>query len=407
MKRNIDELAILGGHAAFATPQVVGRPNIGDRARFQTLVDRALDSRWLSNDGQNLIEFEERVARRLDVRHCVAVANATLGLEILARATGMTGEVIMPAFTFIATAHALQWQQLRPVFCDIDANTHNIDPISVERLIGPRTSAIIAVHLWGRPAPMEALQAIADARGLQLVTDASHAMGCSHAGRPVGGFGRAEVFSFHATKLLNTFEGGAIATNDDALATRLRRMRNFGFVDYDRVEDIGTNAKMNEVSAAMGLANLESLDSYIATNRDNYHAYRAALEAVPGLTLCQYDERERCNYQYIIVEMANDIGMTRDQLVRVLVSEGIVARRYFWPGCHRSEPYRSAYPEQFNGCPVTDDVAARVIALPNGSRVDREVVAQVCSVVEFVMRNARRIADRIGPVDPHAVYGSP
>ena len=167
------------------------------------------------------------------MRNVIAVCNATVGLEIAIRALPMTGEVIVPAITFIATAHALQWQQITPVFCDIDPATHMLDPAEVETLITARTSGILGVHVWGRPCDVDALQDIADRHGLHLMFDAAHAFGCSHRGRMIGGFGRAEVFSFHATKFFNSFEGGAIATNDDELATqdppddelRLRRLR--------------------------------------------------------------------------------------------------------------------------------------------------------------------------------------
>jgi len=258
MKTQIEDLAIWGNSSAFAKPLYVGRPNIGDRARLHERIDDMLDRRWLTNDGIYVQEFERRVADMLGVRHCIAMCNGTVALEIAIRATGLKGEVIVPSFTFIATAHALQWQEITPVFCDIDLETGNIDPARVEELITPRTTGIIGVHLWGRPCKIEALEEIAQRHGLVLLFDAAHAFACSHRGEMIGRFGNAEVFSFHATKFINAFEGGAVATNDDDLAGNIRLMKNFGFAGFDNVIYIGTNGKMTEVCAAMGLTSIES-----------------------------------------------------------------------------------------------------------------------------------------------------
>jgi dTDP-4-amino-4,6-dideoxygalactose transaminase len=185
-----------------------------------------------------------------------------LALEIAVRAAGLSGEVIVPSFTFIATAHALQWQHITPVFCDIDPRTHNIDPVAVEALITPRTTGIVGVHIWGRGCDVTKLTDVARRHKLRLLFDAAHAFGCSYEGTAIGNFGDAEVFSFHSTKWLNSFEGGAVVTNDDDLAGKVRLMGQFGFADYDRVDSIGTNAKMSEVAAAMALTSIESADVF-------------------------------------------------------------------------------------------------------------------------------------------------
>ena len=226
-------LAVFTGKPAFPEPLHVGRPNLGDRKRLFERFDQMLDRRWLSNNGPLVKEFEQEIARHVGVKHAICVCNATIGLEIAVRAADLEGEVIVPAYTFVATAHALQWQAITPVFADMDPATHNIDPARVERHITPRTTGILATHVWGRPCDVEALSEIARRRGLKLMFDAAHAFGCSHRGRMVGGFGLAEVFSFHATKFLNSFEGGAITTDDDALADRIHLMTNFGFAGFD------------------------------------------------------------------------------------------------------------------------------------------------------------------------------
>lgn len=407
MKHRFEDLAIFGGPVTFAQPLHVGMPNIGDRRRFIARLEDILDRRWLSNGGPYVVEFEQRTAAVAGVRHCVAMVNGTVGLEIVARASGLSGEVIVPAFTFVATAHALQWQQITPVFCDIDEQTHNIDPARVEALITPRTTGILAVHLWGRPAPIEELTEIARRHGLRLLFDASHALACSWRGQPIGGFGDAEVLSFHATKLVNTFEGGAVVTNDDELAARMRSMRNFGFDGYDNVRGLGVNGKMSEPAAAMGLTGLEDLDRCIATNRRNYQAYRRNLADVRALRLCEYDDSAACNYQYVIHELSPESGISRDQLVKLLLAEGVIARRYFYPGCHRSEPYRSLLPESVERLPATDLVASRVIALPTGTAVDEDRVAEVADLLRFALANGESIARRMGPVAPYDVYRNP
>lgn len=370
--------ALLDGSPAFAEPLHVGRPNVGDRARLQRRIDTILDNRWFSNHGPMVQEFERRLAEYLGVPHVVCLANATLGLELVARALGLSGEVIVPAYTFVATAHALEWQRIRPVFADLDPATHNVDPASVEARITPRTTGILATHVWGQPCPVGQLEEIASRRGLALVFDAAHALACTHGGRPVGGFGRAEVFSFHATKFVNAFEGGAVATRDATLAERVRRMSNFGFAGYDRVVVEGTNAKMSEVSAAMGITSLEEADRLIAVNMRNHAAYADALRDLPGVRLLAYDRGERHNHQYVVAEVdPGQSPLDRDHLVAALQAEGVLARKYFWPGVHRFEPYRSREPDAPARLPQTERLAPRVLVLPTGTSVDPDRIARI------------------------------
>lgn len=363
---------------AFDEPLHVGRPNVGDREQFLTRVGEIFDRAWFSNDGPVVREFEQRIAELVGVKHCVAVCNGTIGLEIAIRALGLTGEVIVPSYTFVATAHALHWQGITPVFADIDPKTQTLDAEAVRRMITPRTTGIIGVHLWGRPAAVEELQAVADEHGLTLMFDAAHAFACTHGGRMIGGFGRAEVFSFHATKFFNTFEGGAVMTDDDDLAAEMRLIRNFGFAGYDNVIHPGTNGKMIEVCAAMGLTNLDSLEQTIAVNRRNYEAYQAGLADLPGIRVLEYDAAERSNYQYVVVQVGDDCPVRRDDLVEALQRENVLARRYFWPGCHRMQPYRDLFPNAGLVLPHTEQVASEVVVLPTGAAVtpaDIEVIA--------------------------------
>lgn len=360
----------------------VGRPNIGNRESFLSKVNAMMDRRWLSNDGPLVREFEKKISEFLGVKNVVAMCNATVALEIASRALNLHGEVIVPSYTFIATAHALQWQEITPVFCDIDPATHNIDPAKIERLITPRTTGIIGVHVWGRGCDTAAIEEIAARRNLKVMYDASHGFACSKGRRMLGTFCECEVFSFHATKFLNCFEGGAVVTNNDDLAEKMRLMRNFGFQGFDNVIYLGVNGKMSEIHAAMGLTNLEAIEEIIAVNRRNYKAYKAGLADVSGISVIDYDPAEQNNYQYVVIEVDPEVcPRNRDEIVEALHAENIIARKYFWPGCHKMEPYRSLQPNAGLLLLETERTAARVIVLPTGQTVEEETVSRVCEII--------------------------
>lgn len=377
---------MFGGSPLFPEIQHVGRPNVPDIEGLLQRTRRVLERRWLTNDGPEVQEFERQVAKLSGVRHCVAMCNGTTALQIAIRAAGLHGEVIVPSFTFVATAHALQWQGIQPVFCDID-DGFCLDPHEVEKLITPRTTGVLGVHLWGHACNVEALTDVCKRSDLTLLFDAAHAFGCSHGGRMIGSFGRAEVFSFHATKFLNTLEGGAVVTNDDDLADRCRAMRNFGFCDEDKVSALGTNGKMNELEAVMGLASLDQMEEVIAANRRNYVEYKKGLEDIPGVCIRRYDLHERNNFQYIAVEIGTDAGISRDQLHDVLHAENILARRYFYPGCHRMEPYRSQTPRPEQSLPRTESASSRILCLPTGTAISVTDISAVCALLRFVVNN--------------------
>jgi dTDP-4-amino-4,6-dideoxygalactose transaminase len=392
VKTLVSQLAISGADPAFCNMLHVGRPNIGDRHQLWLRINDLLDRRSLTNHGQYVQEFEQEIAARVGVRHCIAVCNGTVALEILIRALGLRGEVVVPSFTFAATAHALMWQGITPVFCDVDRSDHTIDVRRVEERITPRTTGILAVHLWGNACNVDELAEIAERRKLKLVFDAAHAFGCSYKGRMIGNCGHAEVFSFHATKFINAFEGGAIVTNDDDLAARMRLMRNLGFRGFDDVVCVGTNGKMSEVSAAMGLTNLESMDNFVAINHRHYQQYRSELIDIPGIKLLSLSEVERCNYQYIVVEVDEGrAGLSRNDLVRVLHAENVRARRYFFPGCHRMPPYRGLDPEAGTWLPETERLTECVMCLPTGSTLRSEDVAAICQIVRLAVVHAAEL----------------
>jgi dTDP-4-amino-4,6-dideoxygalactose transaminase len=395
-KKSIDDFAVFGGDASFDQPLHVGRPNIGSKQRLLQRLNTVLDRRWLTNSGPCVEEFEQQLRQLLGVGHCDSLSNATDGLQLAMRAMEMHGEVIVPAFTFIATAHAVQWLGFTPIFCDVNPRTHTLDPARVEELITPRTTGILGVHLWGQHCDIEALAAIASRHSLKLLFDAAHAFHCSWRGRMIGNFGDAEVFSFHATKVFNTFEGGALATNNAELAWRVRRMRNFGFAGLDQTDSLGTNAKMSEASAAMGLTNLESLQDFIETNQRNYHVYRRGIEGIPGVRMLEYDDSEKRNYQYVVLEVEeSEAVLSRDSLQEILWAENVLARRYFYPGCHRMEPYASTMPNVGSRLPVTEGLARRVLVLPTGTAVSGEQIAIVCGILRFAISHGGEVVQKL------------
>ena len=371
-----------GGAPAFAEPLHVGRPNIGDRARFLERAGAILDRRWLTNDGELVRTFERQVAAVSGVPHSVAVCNGTMALALAARALGLTGEVIVPSFTFVATAHVLEWHGLVPVFCDVDPRTHTIDPARAADLVTPRTSAILGVHLWGRPCDVEGLQVVAARHRLRLLFDAAHAFACRHGDVPVASFGDAAALSFHATKIVNSFEGGAICTHDPDLAARLRLVRNSGFAGIDRVVAVGLNAKMTEIAAAMGVTSLESLPRFLEANERNYAAYAAGLKDLHGVRLVDTGTSRA----HVVAEIDRDACRTsRDRLVEVLWAENVLARRYFYPGCHRQPPYADRYPGAGARLPVTERLCDEVLVLPTGTAVTPEDVAVICSIIRAAL----------------------
>lgn len=392
LERDLMNLAVFGGRPAFGQPLHVGRPNIGARNRLRNRIDDILNRRWLTNNGCYVREFERRIRDVLGVKHCITICNGTVALEIAIRALGLEGEVIVPSFTAPATVHALSWLGIRPVFCDIDPETFCLDPEAVEERITPKTAGILAVHLFGRPCDVKALGEMSAARGLRILYDAAHAFGCSVGGRMIGNFGNAEVLSFHATKFLNAFEGGAVVTNDDDLAERIRLMRNFGYADSDKVESYGTNGKMSEVSAAMGITSLESVDEFVRSNRLNFQWYQEGLEGIPGMTLVPYDLTEKNNFQYVVLDVDEEAArISRDALIQVLQSENVLARRYFHPGCHRIQPYLALSKKSGLSLPVTERIAGRLLQLPTGTSIAHPEINMICQTIKTAIEGAEEI----------------
>lgn len=392
MKINLTDLAIFGGNPAFATPRHVNKPNAPDRAAFDALLDQAWEASWFTNDGPLHQRFEAELSAYLGGVECVLVANGTLGLELVVRTLGLSGEVIVPAFTFISTPHVLHLSGIRPRFCDINACDMNIDCDAVARLITDKTSAVIPTHIWGQACDTDKLSRLCTDAGVALIYDAAHAFGSTHQGQRIGGFGDAEVFSLHATKAMHSFEGGLITTRNTDLAADLRMMRNFGFASWDVVLMPGTNAKMSEIHAAGGLANLAQLDATMAASQRCHAAYAKGLQGIAGLQMFTPANPQATNYHYVVAELDADVfGLSRDALIEVLRHENVLARRYYYPGAHRSEPYRSEKFRFSRKLPVTDAVCEQILVLPAGATVQPEDVVTICGLIRLVQENAAAV----------------
>lgn len=369
-----------------------GRPNLVDRKSLYKKFDQITKNKWLTNDGPFVRLFEKEISKYTGVKHCIAVCNATIGLEILERALNLSGEVILPSMTFVASPNSLLWQGIKPVFCDIEPDTWDIDPAKIVGLITSKTSAIMGVHLFGRPCQVEALKKIARSHNIHLFFDAAHAFGCSHRGTMVGNFGDAEVFSFHATKFFNSIEGGAVVTNNDYLADRLRKIRNFGFSGHDQTALLGINGKMNEFSAAYGLTSFEHLKKVLKTNHQNYLSYAKFLSGIKGVNLIKFNDHEKNNYQYVVLEVDQNITrISRDQIVKILWSENAIVRRYFYPGCHRLEPYHSLYPSADKKLPVTNLINDRLIVLPTGLETGEKTIRLISMLIKYCVQNGEKL----------------
>jgi dTDP-4-amino-4,6-dideoxygalactose transaminase len=338
-----------------------------------------LASKQLTN-GAYVKKFEEAAAQYLGVAHCVAVSSCTSGLLLVLKVLDLRGEVILPSFTFHATAHAAVWNGLTPVFADCDARTFCVAPHAVRAQVSSRTAAILAVHLFGNPAAVLELGEIAAELQVPLLFDAAHALGSSTGGRRIGGFGTAEVFSFSPTKLVVAGEGGLIATRDAGLAEKLRAARNYGDAGNYDPEILGVNARMSEMHAAMALRGLAGLDGRIERRNEIRTRYERNLEDVAGLRFQWVSEGGHSTFKdFSVIVDEKEFGHSRDWLLELLRLENIGARKYFWPPVHRQKLYRA----QWDGrpLPVTDLVSNGVVSLPIYSSLADESVDKVCEVI--------------------------
>ncbi|MEK8049894.1 DegT/DnrJ/EryC1/StrS family aminotransferase [Ideonella sp. DXS22W] len=345
-------------------PITVTQPFLPPLDEFIPYLERIWQSKWLTNNGPFHQQLENELCERLGVEHLALVSNATLGLVTAMQTLRISGEVITTPYSFVATTHSLVWNNLKPVFVDIDARTLNIDVDLIEAAITPNTTAIMPVHCYAHPCEVERIQRIADTYGLKVIYDAAHAFGVTHKGQSLLRHGDLSILSFHATKVFNTFEGGAIVCPDLKTKQRIDYLKNFGFADEVTVMAPGINAKMNEVQAAFGLLQLKHIDGALAMRKAVDQRYRDALANHPWLEVPALADDTEHNYSYFPVLVNRTHAHTRDAVYQQLRSAGVHARRYFFPLISNMPMYRglpSANPERL---PVANDVADRVLCLP-------------------------------------------
>ncbi len=360
----------------------VTQPNLPDLKEFTKYLEEIWESKWITNIGNFHNRFESKLTEFLGVQQCNLFNNGTLALLIGLKALRITGEVITTPFSFVATAHSLLWNGITPVFCDIDEASYNIDPKKIESLISNKTTAILPVHVYGQPCNMEAIQEIADIYGLKVIYDAAHAFNVKINGESILNFGDMSILSFHATKVFNTIEGGAIVHNDSKLKKRIDYLKNFGFADETTVIGIGINAKMNEIQAAYGLIQLTTIKTEIQNRKKVAERYRENLKNIEGIKIFQEVENVDYNYSYFPITVdPKKYGASRDSIYYNLKRYNIFSRRYFYPLITHFPAYRSYHSAKASNLPVAEKVAKEVLCLPIFGELAEATIDQICEII--------------------------
>lgn len=390
------QLAVLGGDREFPDGLPLTRLVVPDRKRVHQRLESILDSGMLTN-GPTVRELEARAAEVLEVPHVVAVASCTAGLMLVMQALEARGPVVMPSFTFSATAHAAVWAGGQPVFADIDAAALTLDPDDTARRLAG-ASAVMATHIYGTPCQTERLDKIAAETGIPIVYDAAHALGSRHGDQPVGGFGAAEVFSMSPTKVAPAGEGGLVSTRDADLAAKVRLARNYGNPgDYDcRVA--GLNARMSELHAAVGLAFLAELPQRVARRNDQVRVFREQIAGVPGIRIPEVDPSDVSTFKDLTLVLSeSEYGLGVQGLGAALAAEGVDTRRYFYPPVHRQQAY--AYiGEPSPPLSTTDELAPRVLTLPLWTQMGDQTIRQLADLVVRCHESAAAVRTALAEV---------
>lgn len=345
-------------------PIYVTQPYLPPLEEFVPYLQQIWDNKILTNGGPMHQQLEAALGDYLGVEHVALFNNGTIALLTALQALRVTGEVITTPYSFVATAHSLLWNGIKPVFADIDPHTLNLDPAKIEAAITPQTTAIMPVHCYGNPCDVETIQKIADNYNLRVIYDAAHAFAVEDAGGSILRHGDLSVLSFHATKVFNTFEGGAIICPDAKTKKRIDQLKNFGFVDEVTVVAPGINGKMSEVNAAFGLLQLQHIDQAMQRRREIDQYYRQQLKDVPGIRLVDGTGQVTANYSYFPILVDADYSLSRDALYQKLKDHGIFARRYFYPLISEFPMYRGMNSAQRNNLPIANAIAEQVLCLP-------------------------------------------
>jgi len=359
---------------------LVTQPLLPPLDDFVPMLKQIWENRWLTNNGKFHQEFEKALAEYLGVPYLSLFANGTLALIAALQCLRVKGEVITTPYSFVATTHALWWNGIQPVFVDIDPRFCNMDAEKVESAITPRTTAILPVHVYGNPCEMAKLQKLADIYGLKLIYDAAHSFGVKYRGHSILNYGDLSILSFHATKVFNTIEGGAIICHDEKTKKRIDYLKNFGFADETTVVGAGINAKMNELQAAYGLLQLNYIDEAISRRGELVGLYREGLQNISGIRLLSESDDVKSNYAYFPVFIdAREYGRSRDEVYELLKKEYIFARRYFYPLISQFPTYRGL--PSSGDLPVAEKISQEVICLPLYPDLPKEVVKRIVGLL--------------------------
>lgn len=360
----------------------VTQPFLPELSEFVPYLEQIWDNRWLTNNGPFHQELEAKLAEYLGVEHVSLFNNATIALITALQAMRIHGEVITTPYSFVATSHSIMWNGLEPVFVDIDPTTFNIDPAKIEAAITPRTTGIMPVHCYSNPCDVEAIQKIADNYGLKVIYDAAHAFGVNYKGESILKWGDLSILSFHATKVFNTFEGGAIISPDAKTKQRIDRLKNFGIADELTVTAPGINGKMSEINAAFGLVQLKHIDDAMAQRQAVDSRYRSELAEVTGITLYQHDINANSNFSYFPILVEAEYPLSRDELYEKLKAYGILSRRYFYPLISNMPMYRGLPSADTAHLLQANALAEKVLCLPIFNELTVEQQLQVIALIK-------------------------
>ena len=338
------------------------------------------ESKWLTNSGVKHQELESELCKYLNVKNTALFCNGHQALYVALKSLNLTGEVITTPFTFASTTHAIVQAGLKPVFCDIDPVTYTIDVNKIEELITDKTCAIVPVHVYGTPCDVEKIEEIAKKHNLKVIYDAAHAFGVEVNGKGIGTFGDISMFSFHATKVFNTIEGGGLTYSDNLLTERINMLKNFGITSPETIDEVGTNAKMNEFAAAMGLCNLRHINEEILKRKKVFERYISNLKDVPGIKLISFKDNVKPNYAYFPVVFDKKVfGKNRDEIMDILSKNEIYTRKYFYPLITDFACYNKEYDSSL--IPVAKEISENVLTLPMYADLDISDVDRICNII--------------------------
>ena len=370
---------------AFPKPIYITRPLLPDTKELKKLVDEIWESNQLTNNGRMAQKLEKELAEYLNVKHLSLFSNGTVALLLACKVLRLSGEVITTPFTFAATTHALSWSNIKPVFCDVEEGTFNIDPDRIEKLITPGTTGILPVHVFGNPCDVKKIDAIAKKYGLKVLYDAAHAFGVKVQGEPIGSFGDISMFSLHATKIYHTLEGGALTFNNPNYKEQADILKNFGIRSDENIMEPGLNGKLNEVQAAVGILVLKLVDEEIKRRKEVTKLYRQQLLNIEGIHFFEDIAGVTHNYPYFVIQVDKEkFGATRDELYERLKGYNIFSRKYFYPLCSQFQCYQDLPSAASRNLPVATEVTKKVLALPLHGRMQGEDIEKICRIIKHI-----------------------